>query len=121
MRAAVKEVVLAIQQALCAEYGVDRIQDIPAGVLPKLSEEGETEQVLRFIAARCPLDGLDEYCNTGLITASYEGHVEIVRLLIQQPNIDLNKKDDWNDSPLEGARKKNHTEIVQLLTDAGAQ
>merc|ERR1711935_1264162 len=58
MRAAVDELVLAIQQALCAEYGVDRIQDIPAGVLPKLSDEGETEQVRRFIVAHCPLDGL---------------------------------------------------------------
>merc|ERR1712086_517538 len=73
MRAAVDELVLAIQQALCAEYGVDRIQDIPAGVLPKLSDEGETEQVRRFIVARCPLDGLDEYGSTGLVYASYEG------------------------------------------------
>merc|ERR1711865_323618 len=45
---------------------------------------------------------------------------EIVRLLLQQPNIDLNKKDDWNDSPLGSAVKKNHTEIIQLLKDAGA-
>ena len=43
MLAAVDEVVLAVQQALCAEYGVDRIQDIPAGVLPKLSDDGEIE------------------------------------------------------------------------------
>merc|ERR1712166_647444 len=57
MRAAVDELILAIQQALCAEHGVDRIQDIPAGALANLSDEGETEQVLRFIAARCSLDG----------------------------------------------------------------
>merc|ERR1712086_1065487 len=60
IRVAVNELVLAIQQALCAEYGVERIQDIPAGVLPKLSEESGTEQVLQFIVARCPLDGFDE-------------------------------------------------------------
>ena len=58
---------------------------------------------------------------TPLNISSDEGHTEIVRLLLQQPNIDLNKKDDWNDSPLGGAIKKNHTEIIQLLKNAGAQ
>ena len=56
---------------------------------------------------------------TPLNWASYIGHTEIVRLLLQQPNIDLNKKDDFY-SPLGGAIKKNHTEIIQLLKDAGA-
>ena len=79
MRAAVDELVLAIQQALCAEYGVDRIQDIPAGVLPKLSEEGETEQVLQFIVARCPLDGLDGDGCTGLMYASMVTHAHTFR------------------------------------------
>merc|ERR1712166_809868 len=82
MRAAGDELILAIQQALCAEYGVDRIQDIPAGVLPKLSDEGETEQVMRFIVARCPLDGLDEGGVTGLMWASRYGHIDIVKALI---------------------------------------
>merc|ERR1712028_147763 len=82
MRAAVDELVLAIQQALCAEYGVDRIQDIPAGVLLKLSGEGETEKVLRFIVARCPLDGLDERGLTGLMWSSGGGYIDIVNALI---------------------------------------
>ena len=58
---------------------------------------------------------------TPLNWASYQGHVEVVRLLLSQPNIDLNNKDDWNDSPLGGAKNNNHTEVVQLLTEAGAQ
>merc|ERR1711935_144080 len=82
MRAAVDELVLAIQQALCAEHGVDRIQDIPAGVLPKLSDEGETEQVLQFIVARCPLDGLAGNGCTGLVNASHYGYIDIVQALI---------------------------------------
>merc|ERR1712086_1103287 len=86
MRAAVDELVLAIQQALCAEYGVDRIQDIPAGLLPNLSEDGETEQVRRLIVARCPLDGQDENSwrgvSTGLMNASRRGHINIVKALV---------------------------------------
>lgn len=82
IRAAVDELVLAIQQALCAEYGVACIQDIPAGVLPKLSDDGETEQVLQFIVARCPLDGVAEDGSTGLIYASDYGHIAIVNALV---------------------------------------
>jgi hypothetical protein len=43
------------------------------------------------------------------------------RELLQQPNIDLNKEDDWNDSPLDCATENNHTDVIQLLTNAGAK
>ena len=58
---------------------------------------------------------------TPLNWASYQGHVEVVRLFLSQPNIDLNKKDDWNKTALGWATQKNCTEIVQLLTEAGAK
>ena len=54
------KLVLEIQQALCAEYEVACIQDIPAGVLPQLPEDGETEQLLRLIVACYLLDGVDK-------------------------------------------------------------
>jgi hypothetical protein len=47
--------------------------------------------------------------------ASHFGHVEIVRLLLSQANIDLNKK-KFNKSALDSAKKN-----IQLLTEAGAQ
>ena len=47
--------------------------------------------------------------------ASDQGHIEIVRLLLQQPNIDITTKDDWGTSPQEIAQKKGHTQIVKLL------
>ena len=53
--------------------------------------------------------------------ASWLGHGEVVRLLLSQPNIDLNKKDDWGTTALGIAKEKNNTEVVQLLTEAGAQ
>jgi len=39
--------------------------------------------------------------------ASHFGHVEIVRLLLSQANIDLNKK-AFNKSALDSAKKNNH-------------
>jgi len=91
--------------------------------------EGHTSVVELLIASSAIDVNQHEQQNITLNVASDEGHVEVVRLLLQQPSIDLNKKDDWNDSPLNVARKKrtpgvafdDHTEIVQLLVNAGAQ
>merc|ERR1712086_439975 len=119
IRAAVDEVVLAIQQALCAEYGVDRIQDIPAGVLPKLSEDGETEQVLQFIVACGLLDGLDENGWTGLIQASDEGHTDIVNaLILAGAALEIQDEGAW--TGLLVASYAGHIDVVNALILAGA-
>ena len=52
--------------------------------------------------------------------ASYAGQMEIVSLLLSQPNIQLNQSGRGN-SALGWATQNNHTEVVQLLTEAGAQ
>ena len=57
---------------------------------------------------------------TPLFIASINGKVEVVRLLLSQPNIDTNKNPDGY-SALGMAAQNNHTEVVQLLTKAGAQ
>ena len=58
---------------------------------------------------------------TALSASSQNGRTDVVRLLLQQqPNIDVNAgAERW--PPLKLAKHFNHTEIVQLLTDAGAQ
>jgi len=57
---------------------------------------------------------------TALSKSSQKGRTDVVRLLLQQPNIDVNAgAERW--PPLKLAKHFNHTEIVQLLTDAGAQ
>jgi ankyrin repeat protein len=57
---------------------------------------------------------------TPLFIASMNGHIDMVRLLLQQPNIDIQKKTTRGDTAIGMATQKNHTEIVQLLTNAGA-
>ena len=58
---------------------------------------------------------------TPLFGASLNGHTDIVRLLLQHPNIDIHKKTNRGDSAIGMATDENHTEVVQLLKDAGAQ
>ena len=55
---------------------------------------------------------------TPILIASLAGHTEVVRLLVQQPNIDLNKVIVGGISIL--SRAKND-EIFCLLTNAGAK
>ena len=57
---------------------------------------------------------------TPLMVASYSGKVEVVRLLLQQSNIDTNQTSGGM-SALGAATMNNHTEIIQLLVNAGAQ
>ena len=53
--------------------------------------------------------------------ASGSGHIDIVRLLLQQPNIDIHKKTTSGDTAIGMATENNHTDVVQLLTNAGAK
>ena len=54
---------------------------------------------------------------TPILIASLAGHTDVVRLLLQQPNIDLNKIAAGKSAL---GHATNH-EIIQLLTNAGAK
>ena len=53
--------------------------------------------------------------STPLIIASDRGHVEIVKLLLSQPGIEINSKDDKGRTPLMYSAYEGRTEIVQIL------
>ena len=54
-----------------------------------------------------------------LMLASYHGHDELVRLLLQY-NADPNRLNDRRQSPLAGAVFKNETEVIEALLEGGA-
>jgi len=56
-----------------------------------------------------------------LYYASENGYTEVVKALLAAKDIDVNKWDERNCTPLSIATKNNHTEIIQLLKDAGGQ
>ena len=58
---------------------------------------------------------------TPLYIAAYNGLSRVVRLLLSQPGVDINATDDYGDSPMSGAKKQGHTEIVKKLEEAGAK
>jgi len=81
-------------------------------------------QIVQTLLTRDDID-VNKHNNqdaTPLFIASYFGKVEVVRLLLSQPNIDINNiTTTRGDSALGMATQYNHTEVVQLLTEADAQ
>ena len=55
-----------------------------------------------------------------MLTASSSGHIDVVRVLLDQPEVDVNYKPEGMKSPLMGAARENHVEIAELLFAAGA-
>ena len=45
------------------------------------------------------------------------GHVEVVRVLLSVPGIDIATADQWGTTPLEIALEMGHSEVVSLLQE----
>ena len=60
-------------------------------------------------------DGYDINGKTSLHVAAHRGHVEIVRLLLQHPKIDITVQNENGDTPEVYAQNYGHTEVLQLL------
>ena len=95
-----------------------------------MSEVGDTEGVRRILLsglvnADC-YNGMSSLRRTPLIHASYEGHVDIVRLLINA-GADVNQDGpvhsyrEWQESPMMVAACCNHFDVVKMLMEAGAK
>ena len=59
------------------------------------------------------------YGKTCLHTASYNGHLDICRLLLDK-GAQLEAKDRYGNTPLHRAADRGHVEIVRLLCDRGS-
>ena len=84
-------------------------------------EHGMTSSVVRMLEMRSidvEAKG-DEYGQTCLMTAAYNGHLAICRLLIDK-GAQVEAKNSGGRTPLHWAAFQGHVEIVRLLCDHGA-
>jgi ankyrin repeat protein len=99
----------------------DFIQDTP---YLYAAAEGRIEILKMTLAAGADLKDTNRYRGTGLIPAAHHGHVEAVKLLLATA-IDKDHVNNlgWTallEAVILGDGGADHTEIVRLLTDAGA-
>ncbi|MBO8450903.1 MAG: ankyrin repeat domain-containing protein [Spirochaetes bacterium] len=57
---------------------------------------------------------------TALMIAAYDGHADVVRLLLDA-GADVNAEDQNGSTALMLAAEEGHEDIVRILTEAGAQ
>jgi len=92
-------------------------------VIEQIFEEFEKDRdkdILLNLVERLPPEDVnvqDDYGNTVLISASWKGYTEIVKLLLEKEDIDANIQRDYRDTALIGASWEGHTEIVKLLLE----
>ena len=83
-------------------------------------EHGMTSSVVRMLEMRSiDVEAKGLYRQTCLLTAAYNGHLAICRLLIDK-GAQLEAKDMFVRTPLHWAAHRGHVEIVRLLFDRGA-
>ena len=63
----------------------------------------------------CKIDAQDEEGSTALMCAAEHGHVEIVKLILDDPNCDCNIEDNDGSTALSIAMDAGHRDIGVLL------
>ena len=81
-----------------------------------LAAEGNFD-MLRELPAK-ELDAVDDYGNTAIIYAANNGHLDIVKFLMAQEGVDLNRRGYLGNTALSRAARSGHADIIRaLMTD----
>ena len=86
----------------------------------KSAKEGKLNEVCRFLASPEGPRLINFQTNTGdtaLIWASLKGHIDCVKLLLENPDVDVNIQSDNGSTALILAASAGHGEIISLLTE----
>lgn len=80
---------------------------------------GETVVIVPMLRAGLPVGLSDEKGNSLLMLASYHGHLELSRVLLEA-GADPDQRNDRNQTPLAGVAFKGGIDLAKLLVEYGA-
>ena len=88
--------------------------------LHRACSEGALDTVKLLVKAGAGVRVADNRGETCLMYAVYRGHTETVRTLLCMPEVDVNQSSNSGLTPLRNAVLRKHSDVSQLLIDAGA-
>jgi ankyrin repeat protein len=84
--------------------------------------KGDAAVLAELLAAGADVNSAcSQYGDTALTFAALFGYLEVVRMLLKQPGVNMNQADHRGATPLMYAVANDHTDVVACLLDAGAQ
>uniref|UniRef100_A0A4X2MAY3 glutaminase n=1 Tax=Vombatus ursinus TaxID=29139 RepID=A0A4X2MAY3_VOMUR len=78
---------------------------------------GDVSALRRFALSAMDMEQKDYDSRTALHVAAAEGHLEVVKFLVEACKVNPFVKDRWGNIPLNDAVQFNHLEVVKLLQD----
>ncbi|XP_078536520.1 glutaminase kidney isoform, mitochondrial isoform X1 [Lissotriton helveticus] len=78
---------------------------------------GDVSALRRFALSSMDMEQRDYDSRTALHVASAEGHVEVVRFLLEACKVNPFPKDRWKNTPLDEARHFGHHDVVKILQE----
>ena len=93
------------------------------GVTPLRSAcEGRGLEIVQMLVeAGADVHVVDNFSNTILMHAALYSDVETVRYLVGLNKVDVNHRNSFGNTALHNARKKQHTDVEQVLLKCGAE
>lgn len=79
------------------------------------ARDGNLDKVLELLRNGADLNAMDEYGNTPLICASRNGHLEVVRVFLNEGGVNVNAKGECDNTALIVACLKRHSEVICAL------
>ena len=109
-----------VQVLIAAGADMDTKDYTGLSALHYACNHGLIDIVKMLVEAGAGVRAADNNGDTFLILAAYHGSTDTVRYFLCLPEIELNHRADDNKTALLCAVEENHTDIAQLLIDAGA-
>lgn len=103
-----------------SNYVAERAESID-NPLHEAAKRGNESWLAECLDNRVGVNGLDKAGNTALYWACHGGHLDIVKILLSQPNIELNQQNKLGDTALHAASWKGYADIVELLLAKGSR
>ncbi|XP_033640359.1 glutaminase kidney isoform, mitochondrial-like [Asterias rubens] len=79
---------------------------------------GDVSVLRQYLLQGEDMEQRDYAMRTALHVGASQGHVEVVRFLLERCSVQVSPKDKWDRTPLDDAEKFGHTEVAEILRDS---